>query len=55
MTKVVVVNSQEIDGKRRKRDEVIDVSPGRARDLINEGKARAQDAPTVKKEAVKNG
>lgn len=41
MTKVQVVNRREIDGKERKRDEVIEVSPGQARDLISAGKARA--------------
>lgn len=41
LTKVEVVNAQQIDGVHRKSGEVIDVSPGRARDLINAGKANA--------------
>ena len=46
MTKVEVVNRRVIDGKERKRGEVIDVTPGRARDLINSGKAVAHaEAP----------
>ena len=53
MVKVQVVNGQEIDGKKRKSGEVIEVSPGRARDLIYDGKA-VEVAP-AKKEAVKNG
>lgn len=40
MTKVQVVNRQEIDGKEYKRGQVIDVAPARARDLIAAGKAR---------------
>lgn len=49
MPKVQVVNAQSIDGVYRKRDEVIDVSPGRARDLIAAGKARAvEDKPAEK-------
>lgn len=41
MAKVEVVNRQEIDGKEYKRDQVIEVSEGRARDLIKAGKVRA--------------
>lgn len=60
MTKVQVVNRQAIDGKEYKRGQVIDVSPGRARDLLNEGKVREPEkvqapAPVSNKEAVKNG
>lgn len=58
MTKVVIVNGQEIDGKYRKSGEVIEVSPGRARDLEFQGKVKlVVDRPdvSVKKEAVKNG
>lgn len=45
MAHVEVVNRQEIDGKERKRGEVIEVSAGRARDLIAAGKVRAADGP----------
>ena len=45
MAHVEVVNSQEIDGKDRKRGEAIEVSAGRARDLIAAGKVRAADKP----------
>ncbi|GAA1579281.1 hypothetical protein [Leucobacter aridicollis] len=45
MTHVQVVNRQEIDGKERKRGEVIEVSHGLARDLIAAGKVRAAEAP----------
>lgn len=59
MAKVKVVNRQVIDGKERKRGEVIEVSPGRARDLENQGKAvpvvETGAVASVKKEAVKNG
>lgn len=58
MAKVQVANGQEIDGKYRKSGEVIEVSPGRARDLEFQGKVTlVVDRPdvSVKKEAVKNG
>ena len=59
MARVEVVNRQEIDGKEVKRGQVIEVSPGRARDLIAAGKVReVEEAPKpapVTKEAVKNG
>ena len=42
--KVQVVNAQSIDGVDRKRGEVIDVAPGRGRDLIAAGKAREVSA-----------
>lgn len=59
MAQVEVVNRQVIDGKEYKRGQVITVSDGRARDLINAGKAR-QAAETPKpapapKEVAKNG
>lgn len=61
MTRVEVVNRQEIDGKEYKRGEVIDVPDGRARDLITAGKARVpaeKAAPAqadVKAAATKGG
>lgn len=51
MAKVKVVNRQVIDGKERKRGEVIEVSAGRARDLVNDGKVqlvRAADKAAAK-------
>lgn len=55
MTRVKIVNRQVIDGEEVKRGQVITVSDGRARDLINSGKAvPAQEAPKpapVNKEA----
>jgi hypothetical protein len=59
MTRVEVVNRQVIGGKERKKGEVIDVSPARARDLINESKARPVEAvekpAPAAKEGAKNG
>lgn len=54
MTRVEVVNRQEIDGKTYKRGEVIEVSAGRARDLISAGKVRAPEDPK-RGEAAANG
>lgn len=59
MTRVEVVNRQEIGGKEYKRGQVITVADGEARDLINAGKARvpvkAEKPAPESKEAVKNG
>lgn len=59
MTKVRVVNAQEIDGVRRRRGEVIDVSPGRARSLVNAGKAvlvtYTPVVPVARRAGVKGG
>ena len=59
MAKVQVANGQEIDGRYRKSGEVIEVSPGRARDLEFQGKVipvvESSAVVSVKKEAVKNG
>ncbi|GAA1323150.1 hypothetical protein ACFSWE_08625 [Leucobacter albus] len=45
MAHVEVVNRQEIDGVNYERGEVIEVSAGRARDLISAGKVRAAEKP----------
>lgn len=55
MTKVVVVNSQEIDGKYRKRGETITVSPGRARDLVAVGKVTQVAEPKADQSSAKQG
>lgn len=59
MAHVEVVNRQVIDGKERKRGEVVEVSEGRARDLIAAGKVRAPKetpkAAPATKEGAKNG
>ena len=43
MTKVVVANRLERDGKTYKGGEVVDVKPGEARELIGLGKVRPYD------------
>lgn len=49
MAKVKVVNAQSFDGVHRKKDEVFEVSPGRARDLESAGKVRiVADKPAEK-------
>lgn len=40
MRRVQIVNAQSIDGCWCERDEVVEVDEGRARDLVNAGKAR---------------
>ncbi|MBK0420158.1 hypothetical protein JD276_14060 [Leucobacter sp. CSA1] len=42
MTKVVVANRLERDGKTYKGGDVVDVSPAEARDLLGLGKVREQ-------------
>lgn len=55
MTKVQVVNAQSLDGREYKKDQVIDVPPGRARDLLNDGIVRAvSNKPSDKTKEVKN-
>lgn len=52
MAKVVVANSLERNGRTYKAGQVVEVSPGEARDLIALGKARPH-ATAVAKRAVR--
>lgn len=47
MAHVEVVNAQPIDGVERERGEVIEVSDGRARDLVAAGKANWATTPSA--------
>lgn len=53
MTKVVVANRLERDGKTFKGGDVVDVSPGEAADLLYRGSARAYVEPKPEVQAVK--
>ena len=53
MTRVEVVNRQSIDGKEYKRGQTVELSNGRARDLIIAGKVRAvAEAPATPQTAT---
>lgn len=56
MTKVVVANRLERDGKTYKGGDVVEVKPGEARELIGLGKVRPHEEtvkPTVAKPETK--
>lgn len=55
MTKVVVANRLVRDGKTYKGGDVVDVSPGEARELIGLGKVRAHVETKPVVPAVKEG
>lgn len=56
MVKVVVANRLERGGKTYKGGDIVDVTPGEARDLIGSSKARADDTPVkAEPKGAKNG
>lgn len=58
MTKVVVANRLERDGKTYKGGDVVDVSPAEARELLSRGKVRehvAEKAAAAPVKEAKNG